>query len=81
MQPGTDMNWSKVMTETPELAEECLQTNHYGAKRMSESLIPFLQLSDSPRIINVSSTGGKLEVIIFAGTHIMIKFSLLFSFQ
>ncbi|XP_016649854.1 PREDICTED: (+)-neomenthol dehydrogenase-like isoform X1 [Prunus mume] len=51
---------SKLMTETYELTEECLQINYYGAKRTAEALIPLLQLSDSPRIVNVSSSMGKL---------------------
>ncbi|XVF80013.1 hypothetical protein PTKIN_Ptkin15bG0036300 [Pterospermum kingtungense] len=63
MQPGAEVNWSGLLTETPELSEKCLQTNYYGAKRMCESLIPLLQLSDSPRIVNVSSSMGKLKNI------------------
>ncbi|KDP28663.1 hypothetical protein JCGZ_14434 [Jatropha curcas] len=48
--------WSKVLTENYELAEECVNTNYYGAKRTAEALIPLLQQSDSPKIINISST-------------------------
>ncbi|XP_027334879.1 (+)-neomenthol dehydrogenase-like isoform X1 [Abrus precatorius] len=51
----------KAMTQTYELAEECLQINYYGAKITVESLMPLLQLSDSPRIVNVSSKLGQLE--------------------
>ncbi|XLS80825.1 hypothetical protein HN51_046656 [Arachis hypogaea] len=47
--------------QTFELAEECLQINYYGAKRTSEALLPLLQLSESPRIVNVSSSLGKLK--------------------
>ncbi|XP_051137012.1 (+)-neomenthol dehydrogenase-like isoform X2 [Andrographis paniculata] len=43
-----------------ELAVECLQINYYGTKRTTETLLPLLRLSDSPRIVNVSSTMGKL---------------------
>ncbi|XVF80026.1 hypothetical protein PTKIN_Ptkin15bG0037300 [Pterospermum kingtungense] len=60
-QPDTEMNWSKLLKETPESAEQCFQTNYYGGKRMCESLIPLLLLSDSPRIVNVSSSSGKLN--------------------
>ncbi|PNY06620.1 (+)-neomenthol dehydrogenase [Trifolium pratense] len=56
-------NRRKAVTQTYELAEECLQTNYYGAKITSESLLPLLKLSDSPRIVNVSSTLGQLESI------------------
>ncbi|ONI28958.1 hypothetical protein PRUPE_1G171800 [Prunus persica] len=37
-----------------------LLVNYYGTKRTAEALIPLLQLSDSPRIVNVSSSAGKL---------------------
>ncbi|GLT60682.1 hypothetical protein SLA2020_334380 [Shorea laevis] len=60
-QADEQINWSEIVTQTCELAEECLQTNYFGAKRMSETFIPLLQLSDSPRIVNVSSSLGKLK--------------------
>ncbi|PRQ57916.1 putative oxidoreductase [Rosa chinensis] len=60
--PG-QIDWKKLLTETYELTEECLQINYYGAKRTAEALIPLLQLSDSPRIVNVSSGSGKLKNI------------------
>ncbi|GKV13094.1 hypothetical protein SLEP1_g24161 [Rubroshorea leprosula] len=60
---GTQVNWTQMLTQTHELAEEGLNTNYYGAKRMCEALIPLLQLSDSPRIVNVSSSAGKLEYV------------------
>ncbi|XP_035548279.1 (+)-neomenthol dehydrogenase-like [Juglans regia] len=53
-------NPSEVFRQTYESTEECIRTNYYGAKRMADSLIPLLQLSDSPRIVNVSSSAGKL---------------------
>ncbi|KAK6162364.1 hypothetical protein DH2020_002205 [Rehmannia glutinosa] len=60
---GTKMNWIELMTETYDLAAECIQTNYYGTKRTTEALLPLLQLSDSPRIVNVSSEMGKLKYI------------------
>lgn len=57
----TEDDGSKAVTQTYELAKECLQINYYGAKLTVESLMPLLQLSDSPRIVNVSSTLGQLE--------------------
>ena len=57
-----DMDWTKVSSQNYESAEACVRTNYYGAKRMCEALIPLLELSDSPRIVNVSSSRGKLEV-------------------
>ncbi|ESR58343.1 hypothetical protein CICLE_v10023577mg [Citrus x clementina] len=60
---GLPDNWYKMLTQTYELAEKCIQTNYYGNKRMCEALIPLLQLSDSPRIVNASSSMGKLKNI------------------
>ncbi|KAL1207172.1 Short-chain dehydrogenase/reductase 2b [Cardamine amara subsp. amara] len=56
--------WEETMTETYELAEECIKINYYGPKRMCEVFIPLLQLSDSPRIINVSSIIGQLKNLL-----------------
>ncbi|KAM1486376.1 hypothetical protein ACFX2I_000583 [Malus domestica] len=58
--PG-EINWSEILiTPSYELAEECLKTNYYGPKSVTEALLPLLQLSDSPRIVNVSSAAAKL---------------------
>lgn len=46
-----------------ELTKQCLETNYYGAKRMIEAFIPLLQLSNSPRIVNVASFLGKLKLL------------------
>ncbi|CAG7866123.1 unnamed protein product [Brassica rapa] len=40
-----------------------MNINYYGPKRMSEAFIPLLKLSDSPRIVNVSSFMGQLKNI------------------
>ncbi|KAF8108552.1 hypothetical protein N665_0108s0085 [Sinapis alba] len=57
-------NWEETITENYELAEECFKINYYGPKRMCEAFIPLLKLSDSPRIVNVSSFMGQLKNII-----------------
>ncbi|XP_043714275.1 salutaridine reductase-like [Telopea speciosissima] len=44
-------------------AEDCLKTNYYRTKRVTEALLPLLQLSNSARIVNVSSLGGQLKFI------------------
>ncbi|KAI3717245.1 hypothetical protein L1987_68736 [Smallanthus sonchifolius] len=49
-----------IIDEPYELGEKCLKTNYYATKRVTESLIPLLQLSKSPRIVNVSSASGDL---------------------
>ncbi|XP_047314941.1 (+)-neomenthol dehydrogenase-like [Impatiens glandulifera] len=55
--------WSKLKLseENYENAEECLQVNYYGMKRMVEAFVPLLKHSNSPRIVNVSSFTGKLQ--------------------
>ncbi|KAI3796570.1 hypothetical protein L1987_39248 [Smallanthus sonchifolius] len=58
---GSQIEWKKILTESYELAVQCIQTNYYGAKRMVEHFIPILESSDSPRIVNVSSSMGKLK--------------------
>ncbi|XP_031495392.1 (+)-neomenthol dehydrogenase [Nymphaea colorata] len=52
-----------VLQYTPEKAEECLETNYYGCKRVSEALIPLLQNSTCARIVNVSSLRSELRRI------------------
>ncbi|KAL3618658.1 hypothetical protein CASFOL_037477 [Castilleja foliolosa] len=49
--------------ETLKGAEDCVQTNYFGVKRITEALIPLLQLSDSPRIVNVTSMLGNLKIL------------------
>ncbi|XP_031395215.1 (+)-neomenthol dehydrogenase-like [Punica granatum] len=52
-----------MSTQNYKLAIECLETNYYGAKRVTEALIPLLQQSDSARIVNISSFLGLLQQI------------------
>ncbi|MFS7995803.1 putative (+)-neomenthol dehydrogenase [Helianthus anomalus] len=43
------------------MGEECLETNYYGTKKVTEALVPLLQLSESPKIVNVTSSYGQLS--------------------
>ncbi|XP_010093838.2 short-chain dehydrogenase/reductase 2b [Morus notabilis] len=53
-----------VIKQTYEKAEECLNTNYYGVKRVTEALLPLLQLSPGgARIVNVSSLRSELRRI------------------
>ncbi|KAI8027153.1 (+)-neomenthol dehydrogenase, partial [Camellia lanceoleosa] len=61
---GIEIDWKAVTTQTYSMAEKCLETNYFGAKRIIRVLFPLLLLSDSPRIVNVSSTAGKLQCIL-----------------
>ncbi|KAM4094612.1 hypothetical protein ACB094_06G208300 [Castanea mollissima] len=54
----------KKPIQTYESVKACVETNYYGAKKTAEALIPLLQLSDSPRIVNVSSSAAKFVVDI-----------------
>ncbi|KAK9056004.1 hypothetical protein SSX86_027091 [Deinandra increscens subsp. villosa] len=51
---------TNIIEEPYDLGEKCLKTNYYGTKTVTESLIPLLQLSKSPRIVNVTSVCGDL---------------------
>ncbi|XP_031277426.1 (+)-neomenthol dehydrogenase-like [Pistacia vera] len=59
--PVEHINWNEILTQTLEMAEECVNTNYYDVKRMAEALVPLLQLSDSPWIVNVASLLGTLK--------------------
>ncbi|KAK7295034.1 hypothetical protein RJT34_17937 [Clitoria ternatea] len=59
---GSTINWEEL-TQTYEMVEKCVTTNYYGAKETTEPFIPLLQLSNSPRIVNVSSQSGLLKNI------------------
>ncbi|XP_010251641.1 PREDICTED: (+)-neomenthol dehydrogenase-like isoform X1 [Nelumbo nucifera] len=53
-----------VIQQTYEKAEECLNTNYYGCKRVTEALLPLLQHSvTGARIVNVSSLRSELKRI------------------
>ncbi|CDP08864.1 unnamed protein product [Coffea canephora] len=61
--PGGYINWNEVSTQAHDLAEECLKTNYYGPKSTTEAFAPLLKLSDSGRVVNVSSSSGKLKFV------------------
>ncbi|KAK1560160.1 hypothetical protein Q3G72_023019 [Acer saccharum] len=61
--PDGEDYWNEIETTSIEGAKECLNTNYYGAKRMVEAFVPLLRLSDSARIVNVSSLKGLLKYI------------------
>ncbi|XP_027336747.1 (+)-neomenthol dehydrogenase-like isoform X2 [Abrus precatorius] len=63
MTTGDTREWTKFIIPTYESVAAGIKTNYYGAKDMCEALIPLLKLSNSPRIVNVSSTRGNLELI------------------
>lgn len=62
---GDDIpDWmKKSFHETYEMAEDTIKTNFLGTKCVVEALLPLLQLSNSWRIVNVSSIIGQLKLI------------------
>ncbi|XP_030551670.1 salutaridine reductase-like [Rhodamnia argentea] len=53
----------KYFKETYESAEKCLRTNYYGIKQVTAALLPLLQQSNLPKVVNVSSSLGQLQYI------------------
>ncbi|XP_076939994.1 (+)-neomenthol dehydrogenase-like [Bidens hawaiensis] len=51
---------TNILEEPYEVGEKCVKTNYYATKMVTESLIPLLQLSKSPRIENLTSFFGDL---------------------
>lgn len=59
-----DTLFQGVIRQTYKKAEECINTNYYGVKRITEALLPLLQLSSAKaRIVNLSSLRGELKVM------------------
>ncbi|CAL5189377.1 unnamed protein product [Lathyrus oleraceus] len=57
------IDWSKIFYENNEIVENILRTNYFGTKEFTTVLIPLLQSSTSPKILNVSSSIGRLEIL------------------
>ncbi|KAK1280984.1 Salutaridine reductase [Acorus gramineus] len=52
-----------VIRQSYQDAKQCLDTNFYGCRRVTEALLPLLKLSPSARIVNVSSLRSELKRI------------------
>ncbi|KAF3441301.1 hypothetical protein FNV43_RR15214 [Rhamnella rubrinervis] len=62
--PADDKYWEEItVEESYDLTKEAIDTNYYGAKRIVEALLPYLQKSEAPRIVNVASSLGSLRFI------------------
>ncbi|PNX91194.1 (+)-neomenthol dehydrogenase, partial [Trifolium pratense] len=59
--PGL-VDWGKIYSENYALVEKSLRTNYFGTKELTRALIPLLQCSNLPKIVNVSSSLGRLQV-------------------
>ncbi|KAF3961575.1 hypothetical protein CMV_013824 [Castanea mollissima] len=62
MSPNVEA-FKKFVQQTYESAVSSFKTNYYGIKHLSKELIPLLQLSNSARIVNISSDLGQLKFI------------------
>jgi NAD(P)-dependent dehydrogenase (short-subunit alcohol dehydrogenase family) len=51
----------EILKCSAEILETTLRTNTLGALLVSQAFVPFLEKSDAPRIVNVSSGGGQLD--------------------
>ncbi|XP_045804882.1 (+)-neomenthol dehydrogenase-like [Trifolium pratense] len=60
--PGL-VDWGKIYSENYALVEKSLRTNYFGTKELTRALIPLLQCSNLPKIVNVSSSLGRLQVM------------------
>ncbi|KAM0059670.1 putative (+)-neomenthol dehydrogenase [Helianthus debilis subsp. tardiflorus] len=54
-------NLTGILEEPYDTGKNCLDINYYGTKRVTETLVPLLQLSKSPRIVNVTSAYGEMR--------------------
>ncbi|KAJ7571034.1 hypothetical protein O6H91_01G146200 [Diphasiastrum complanatum] len=61
---GIAYTTSPLSPDSMELAHSILETNYYGAKRVTEAMLPLFRHSSTPgnRIVNVSSMTGQLSV-------------------
>jgi NAD(P)-dependent dehydrogenase (short-subunit alcohol dehydrogenase family) len=50
-----------AIRQTKENFEETLRTNTLGPWLVAQAFLPFLRKSETPRIVNVSSSGGQLD--------------------
>lgn len=53
--------WQRATTADLDVVREALETNLLGAWRTAMALVPALQRSEHPRIVNVSSGAGQLS--------------------
>jgi NAD(P)-dependent dehydrogenase (short-subunit alcohol dehydrogenase family) len=52
--------WQHARDADLAVVHEALETNLFGAWRLTQALLPLLQRSDNARVVNVSSQGGSL---------------------
>ncbi|MCT9079196.1 SDR family oxidoreductase [Streptomyces fulvoviolaceus] len=53
--------WAQARTADLDEVQRALDTNLFGAWRVTQALLPLLMRSPRPRVVNVSSEGGSLQ--------------------
>ena len=54
-------HYESLLTLKPEVLRETLETNLIGTFRVTMAMLPLLDISEQPRIINVASGAGQLD--------------------
>jgi len=52
--------WQRATTANLSYVRETLETNLFGAWRVTQAMLPLLRRSDHPRVVNVSSGAGSI---------------------
>lgn len=52
--------WQRAVTADLDVVREAMETNLYGAWRLTQALLPLLRASAAPRVVNVSSGAGSI---------------------
>ncbi|XP_054784009.1 (+)-neomenthol dehydrogenase-like [Prosopis cineraria] len=60
---GEEIDWDEIVKCNVEMSKLCVETNYFGAARVTEALLPMLHLSPSPTIVNVTSLAGLIKHI------------------
>ncbi|XP_023733789.1 salutaridine reductase [Lactuca sativa] len=55
--------FKEVVPQTYEGARKCVETNYYGAKNVTQALLPLLLKSTFPKIVNISSKLAQLQYV------------------
>ncbi|KAI9072825.1 hypothetical protein K1719_045193 [Acacia pycnantha] len=60
---GEEIEWDDIVKCNEDISRKCVDTNYFGAIGVTGALIPLLQLSSSPTIVNVTSLAGLIKLI------------------
>ncbi|MFD4626682.1 SDR family oxidoreductase [Streptomyces sp. NPDC058475] len=76
--PGSDLAGQRPRSADPDVIRRIFDTNFFGVITVTNALLPLLQRSKAPRIVNVSSSAGSLAAgtdpevaaVVYAGLTI-----------